>query len=613
MDDRHGGKRSIDHYVLGKTLGIGSFGKVKLAVHKETGIKVAIKVLNKKKVQALDMNDKVDVVLVLARCVLFVAMTVWREINVLKLFSHPHIIRLYEVIDTPTDIYVIMEYVSGGELFDYIVAKGRLSEEEARRFFQQIIAGVEYCHKYMVVHRDLKPENLLLDASLNVKIADFGLSNMMKDGAFLKTSCGSPNYAAPEVISGQLYAGSEVDMWSCGVILYALLCGNLPFDDENIANLFKKIKGGVYSMPGYLSEGCRDLIPRMLVVDPLMRISVSQLRQHSWFLTNLPSYLSAPAEVQHNILAEPTGKGKPRAYPCLPDDDVNEAIITEMCRRLEIGKHDALESLKCASSNQMTVAYNLILDARKSVEASTLLIKHVTTAQPADYPEFWSAQSPISFSSLKESANPKISAGHGGQGNNAGAGEDAPHHRSPLRSKEYYGQVRREGVKERSGASLDVATLQGDWGLGLTSRLKVRRPLGVLVLLIVLCSRTRSCTGFSLPCSLWVWKFQSPYHVKCWFGQRGGRGSDGRSSKEGWVWVRAGSPKHGDPSVLVPVLPQLGDDGTMAGRERNAVSGYCTRPDEHPPPGMSANEEEGAGRLLDATRMACQGNRACVQ
>ncbi len=166
-----------------------------------------------------------------------------REIKILKLFRHPHIIRLYEVIETPTDIFLVMEYVDGGELFEYIVQRGRLLETEARKFFQQIISGIEYCHRYMVVHRDLKPENLLLDSDKNIKIADFGLSNMMLDGNFLKTSCGSPNYAAPEVITGKLYAGPEVDVWSCGVILYALLCGKLPFDEETIPSLFKKIRG----------------------------------------------------------------------------------------------------------------------------------------------------------------------------------------------------------------------------------------------------------------------------------------------------------------------------------------------------------------------------------
>jgi len=159
-----------------------------------------------------------------------------------RLCTHPHIIRLYEVIDTPSDIFLVNEYVSGGELFDYIVSKGRLSADEARNFFHQIVSGVEYIHFQKIVHRDLKPENLLLDANLNLKIADFGLSNIMRDGDFLRTSCGSPNYAAPEVISGHLYAGPEVDVWSCGVILYALLCGSLPFDDESIPNLFKKIK-----------------------------------------------------------------------------------------------------------------------------------------------------------------------------------------------------------------------------------------------------------------------------------------------------------------------------------------------------------------------------------
>ncbi|CDW60495.1 calcium:calmodulin dependent protein kinase [Trichuris trichiura] len=174
------------HYILGETLGVGTFGKVKVGVHEVTHHKVAVKILNRQKIKRLDVVGKIR-----------------REIQNLRLFCHPHIIRLYQVISTPSDIFMIMEYVSGGELFDYIVKRGRLQEHEARHFFQQIISGVDYCHRHMVVHRDLKPENLLLDARNNVKIADFGLSNIMTDGEFMRTSCGSPNYAAPEVISGK--------------------------------------------------------------------------------------------------------------------------------------------------------------------------------------------------------------------------------------------------------------------------------------------------------------------------------------------------------------------------------------------------------------------------
>eukprot|EP00002_Diphylleia_rotans_P000545 TRINITY_DN10287_c0_g1_i1.p1 TRINITY_DN10287_c0_g1~~TRINITY_DN10287_c0_g1_i1.p1 ORF type:complete len:499 (+),score=112.01 TRINITY_DN10287_c0_g1_i1:118-1614(+) len=266
----------IGQYRIGKTLGMGSFGKVKLAVHEVTNQKVAIKILNRKKVKNLEMNEKIR-----------------REVQILTNFAHPHIIRLYEVIETPTDLFLVMEYVPNGELFEYIVSSGRLPEETARRFFQQIIFAVNYCHQHNVVHRDLKPENLLLDAGNDVKIADFGLSNFLNDGDFLKTSCGSPNYAAPEVISGNLYCGPEVDVWSCGVILYALLCGRLPFDDELIPNLFKKIKSGLFHLPGYLSDQSRDLISRMLVVNPLERYTIDDIRSHPWFHHNIPSYLPA--------------------------------------------------------------------------------------------------------------------------------------------------------------------------------------------------------------------------------------------------------------------------------------------------------------------------------
>merc|ERR1719433_709421 len=215
-----------------------------------------------------------------------------REINILRKLKHPHIIELFEVIDTPTDIFVVTEYVPEGELFDYIVTHGKLAESDARRFFQQIVSGIEYLHACRVVHRDLKPENLLLDDQNRERIADFGLSNMIYDGNFLKTSCGSPNYAAPEVISGQLYAGPEVDVWSCGVILYALLCGSLPFDDENIPNLFRRIRSGKYTLPPPLSRHAMDLIPKMLTVNPVERITIPEIRKHPWFLVDLPTYLT---------------------------------------------------------------------------------------------------------------------------------------------------------------------------------------------------------------------------------------------------------------------------------------------------------------------------------
>lgn len=325
----------IGNYRLGKTLGVGSFGKVKLAEHEPTGKKVAVKILNRHKIRAQQMEEKLK-----------------REIKILKLCLHPHIIRLYEVIETSTDVFVVTEYSAGGELFDYIVERGRLAEPEARRFFQQIISGVEYCHKHMIAHRDLKPENLLLDEHSNLKIADFGLSNCMRDGCFLKTSCGSPNYAAPEVISGKLYAGPEVDIWSCGVIVYALLCGTLPFDDESIPYLFRKIKGGIYILPSYLTDSSKDLISKMLVTDPLKRINIDEIRQHPWFRQQLPRYLAMPVRLGSHL------------------ENIDQEVLVEVVRTTNFPKEKILNALRKGRRNHYTVAYHLLKDAQDELDTS---------------------------------------------------------------------------------------------------------------------------------------------------------------------------------------------------------------------------------------------------
>ncbi|KAI9267015.1 kinase-like domain-containing protein [Helicostylum pulchrum] len=290
---------TIGQYNIISTIGTGSFGKVKLAVHAITGQKVALKIINRKKIATMEMGGRVK-----------------REIQYLKLLRHPHIIKLYEVITTPTDIIMVIEY-AGRELFNYIVEKGRMAEDDARRFFQQIICAVEYCHRHKIVHRDLKPENLLLDANNNVKIADFGLSNIMTDGDFLKTSCGSPNYAAPEVISGKLYAGPEVDVWSCGVILYVMLCGRLPFDDEYIPTLFKKINGGIYTMPSYLSADTKVLLTSMLVVDPLKQSG--NLLIDDDLVVELSTKMGYPTEVIQKALSEPENNPFKVAYQLVVD------------------------------------------------------------------------------------------------------------------------------------------------------------------------------------------------------------------------------------------------------------------------------------------------------
>lgn len=205
-----------------------------------------------------------------------------REINILKRIRHPHIIQLYEIIDTSDKIYLITEYASGGELYGYVEANKKLQEIEACRFFKQLISGIEYIHKLHIVHRDLKPENMLLDSSHNIKVVDFGLSNTYTEGKKLKTACGSPCYAAPEMIAGKEYVGLEVDIWSAGVVLYVLLCGYLPFEDPNTANLYKKILNGEYSLPKFLSQEAKEMITGVLNIDHTKRFTIADIQKHSW-------------------------------------------------------------------------------------------------------------------------------------------------------------------------------------------------------------------------------------------------------------------------------------------------------------------------------------------
>lgn len=271
----------------------------------------------------------------------------------------------YTVIATKTDIVMVLEYAER-ELFDYLVRKGRCNDDEARKFFQQIICAVEYCHRHKIVHRDLKPENLLIDSQKNVKIADFGLSNIMTDGNFLKTSCGSPNYAAPEVISGKLYAGPEVDVWSCGVILYVLLVGRLPFDDDYIPALFKKIAAGNFHIPGYISPGAARLIRAMLQVHPVHRITIGEIRDDPWFTKNLPNYLEPPPEEFITTGVDPNkaldsnklALGKP-----LPvQHKIHQVAVAKLERSMGYGRDDIEDALRHPEPSAIKDAFSIVVE-----------------------------------------------------------------------------------------------------------------------------------------------------------------------------------------------------------------------------------------------------------
>ncbi|KAJ3434870.1 protein kinase [Anaeramoeba flamelloides] len=323
---------SIGPYEIGKTLGTGSYSKVKLATHKGTGQKVAIKIVSKK--QLLEKPANLE--------------RIRREISVQKLIKHPSVIQIYDVYETNKHLFLVLEYISGGELFDYIVKCERVESDEARKFFQQIIYAIEHIHSFSITHRDLKPENLLLDRDNNIKIIDFGMAKIMESGNLLQTACGSPHYIAPEVLKGKGYDGKKSDIWACGVVLYALLCGYLPFDEKKYQKLLFKIKKGKYSFPSTLDEQEMDLISKMLTVNPKKRITIKEIKKHPWFIKSFPQNYLPPTP--------PIDYGETLKKPISPRK-IDDEIVEEIEQLGWIKNKQIMEGLQSDESNTIKVFY----------------------------------------------------------------------------------------------------------------------------------------------------------------------------------------------------------------------------------------------------------------
>nr|XP_049466530.1 MAP/microtubule affinity-regulating kinase 3 isoform X4 [Anopheles coluzzii] len=258
------GEEHIGKYKLLKTIGKGNFAKVKLAKHVPTNKEVAIKIIDKTQLNPSSLQK------------------LYREVRIMKMLDHPNIVKLFQVIETEKTLYLVMEYASGGEVFDYLVAHGKMKEKEARAKFRQIVSAVQYCHQKRIIHRDLKAENLLLDSEMNIKIADFGFSNEFTPGSKLDTFCGSPPYAAPELFQGRKYDGPEVDVWSLGVILYTLVSGSLPFDGATLKELRERVLRGKYRIPFYMSTDCEVLLKKFLVLNPSKRANLETIMKDKW-------------------------------------------------------------------------------------------------------------------------------------------------------------------------------------------------------------------------------------------------------------------------------------------------------------------------------------------
>ncbi|XP_051981861.1 serine/threonine-protein kinase SIK2-like [Xyrauchen texanus] len=329
----------VGFYDIERTLGKGNFAVVKLARHRITKSEVAIKIIDKTQLDAVNLEK------------------IYREVEIMKLLDHPHIIKLYQVMETKNMLYLVTEYARNGEIFDYLASHGRLSEMDAKRKFWQILSAVEYCHERNIVHRDLKAENLLLDPHMNVKIADFGFGNFFRPGEPLTTWCGSPPYAAPEVFEGQQYEGPQLDIWSMGVVLYVLVCGTLPFDGPSLPVLRQRVLEGRFRIPYFMSEDCEHLIRKMLVLDPARRLSLSQIKEHRWMMQEVPS--QRPVLYRQGLPSE--------SKACLVE---HSEQVLRLMHTLGIDMEKTTESLQNNSFNHFAAIYYLLVERLKAHRSS---------------------------------------------------------------------------------------------------------------------------------------------------------------------------------------------------------------------------------------------------
>ncbi|KAH0790367.1 CAMK family protein kinase [Histomonas meleagridis] len=300
----------IGNYILLQTLGSGSTSKVKLAQHCQTEELVAIKIIKKSHFAHKPNLEK----------------KIHREIALMKLMDHPHILKLKEVLESSRHLHLVLEYAENGELFDYLVRSQSLQESEALNIFRQIIYGIDYLHSHSICHRDLKPENILIDGNGQIKIADFGFARWMKEN-IAETSCGSPHYAAPEVVRGVPYDGRRADIWSAG--------GYLPFDDPSIRSLLAKVKKGYFHMPDF-HPNIKDLIRRMMTVDPDKRITIAEIKNHVAFRQGLPSTYVVPSPIPYADFSYPINPATipPDVFGLLTkigltESEINSSLVIE--------------------------------------------------------------------------------------------------------------------------------------------------------------------------------------------------------------------------------------------------------------------------------------------